>query len=352
MLAAGAAASFAFSGSDIVAKFNSWKQEHGKTYPDTEHESRALASFSHNEATIHDHNAGNWTFTLGHNAFSDMTFGEFQGRYMAGGMALFTNKAPKNMERVFLSGEHVPKGYKAPDSLDWVAKGAVTPVKNQAQCGSCWAFSTTGSVEGAYQIANGDLVSLSEEDLVQCDHNGDNGCQGGLMDNAFKFVEKNGIAAESAYGYISGTGIRGLCKPKLEADEVVTVTGFKDVPSGDEDALKTAVALGPVSVAIEADKSVFQLYKSGVLDSAGCGTNLDHGVLVVGYGTHKGIFGSKDYWTVKNSWGPTWGDAGYIKLARGTTAKPKNMCGVASQASYPTGAKAATKKQLVEQAAH
>jgi len=162
------------------------------------------------------------------------------------------------------------------------------------------------------------------------------------MDNAFKFIMKNGIAAESAYGYISGTGIRGMCKPTEEKAAVVTITGFKDVPAEDEDALKTAVAIGPVSVAIEADKSVFQLYKSGVIDSKGCGTKLDHGVLVVGYGTQKTLFGHKDYWTVKNSWGPTWGDAGFVKLARGTTASPKNTCGVASQASYPTGAKAFT----------
>ena len=223
----------------------------------------------------------------------------------------------------------------APDAIDWVTKGAVTPVKNQGQCGSCWSFSATGSMEGAYQIATGKLVSLSEEDLVECDQV-DQGCGGGLMDNAFKFVMKNGIAAEAAYPYISGTGIRGLCKDKKEANAVVTVTGFKDVPPKDEDALKTAVALGPVSVAIEADKSAFQLYKSGVLEKKSCGTKLDHGVLVVGYGTAPGIFGKKDYWKVKNSWGATWGEEGYIRLARG-----KNMCGVAEQPSYPTGAKAA-----------
>jgi len=231
----------------------------------------------------------------------------------------------------------------APDELDWVAKGAVTPIKNQGQCGSCWSFSATGSMEGAYAVANnGSLLSLSEEDLVQCDKV-DAGCQGGLMDNAFKFVEKNGIAAEKAYPYVSGTGIRGLCDAKKEKAAVVTLTGFKDVPSADEDALKTAVALGPVSVAIEADKSVFQMYKKGVLDSKGCGKKLDHGVLVVGYGTaHTWWGGKKPYWKVKNSWGPTWGMDGFIQLARGTTEHPKNMCGVASQASYPTGVKAVT----------
>lgn len=177
-------------------------------------------------------------------------------------------------------------------SIDWVAKGAVTPVKNQQQCGSCWAFSTTGAIEGAYFVASGKLESLSEEDLVQCDHNGDQGCQGGLMDNAFDWVSENGICSESAYPYTSGGGTTGTCKTGCSA--VVTITGHTDVPSKDEDALKAAVSKQPVSVAIEADKSAFQLYSGGVLDSAACGTSLDHGVLVVGYGTD-----GKDYWKVK-----------------------------------------------------
>merc|ERR1712070_1340603 len=208
-----------------------------------------------------------------------------------------------------------------------VSKGAVTPVKNQQQCGSCWAFSTTGSMEGAYQIASGKLESLSEEDLVQCDHNGDQGCSGGLMDNAFTWVSENGICSESSYPYTSGSGRTGTCQKGCSP--VVTITGHTDVPAMDEDALKAAVSKHPVSVAIEADKSAFQLYRSGVLDSSSCGTNLDHGVLVVGYGTLDG----KDYWKVKNSWGGSWGLDGYVLMAEG-----KNMCGIAQQPSYPTGA--------------
>jgi len=204
-------------------------------------------------------------------------------------------------------------------------------VKNQGRCGSCWSFSTTGSVEGAYQIASGNLVSLSEEDLVQCDHNGDSGCHGGLMDNAFEWIEKNGIASEDAYPYTSGAGVTGTCDKTKSAAPVVTISSFRDVPHKDEDALKSAVSQGPVSIAIEADKSAFQLYKGGVLDSSACGTKLDHGVLIVGYGTDSSS--GKDYWKVKNSWGPTWGESGYIRMVRG-----KNMCGVASQASYPKGA--------------
>jgi len=191
-------------------------------------------------------------------------------------------------------------------------------------------------MEGAYFLSTGNLISLSEENIVQCDKT-DSGCQGGLMDNAFSYVMANGVAAESAYPYTSGSGITGLCNAAKANVTVATVTGCTDVAAQDEDALKTAVAAQPVSVAIEADKGVFQHYKSGVLDSPFCGTKLDHGVLIVGYGSTKGLFGEKDYWTVKNSWGPTWGDSGYLKMARG-----KNMCGVAMTPSYPTGAKKMT----------
>jgi len=216
------------------------------------------------------------------------------------------------------------------DSIDWVQKGAVTPVKNQQQCGSCWAFSATGATEGAYFVAGGELVSLSEQDLVACDPV-DQGCHGGLMDNAFKWIKTNGICLEKDYPYTSGAGIlpaicRKTCTP------AVTITGHTDVPPKDEDSLKAAVSKQPVSVAVEADKNAFQLYKSGVLDNAACGTNLDHGILIVGYGTD----GSKDYWKVKNSWGASWGESGYLRMVRN-----KNQCGISQQASYPTGAKAA-----------
>ena len=313
----------------MASEFEMWKKTHTKSYDTVEEETTALRAYESNDAIIREHNAKNLSWTLGHNEFSDLTWEQFKRQVMSGGDALFLNRSPKNMQRKILN-----LGAPNPDSVDWTTKGAVTPVKNQQRCGSCWAFSTTGSVEGAYQIATGTLTSLSEEDLVQCDTNGDHGCQGGLMDNAFEWIEKNGLATEAAYPYTSGTGVTGTCDAAKKAQAAVTITGFKDVPHQDEDALKTAVAMGPVSIAIEADKSAFQLYKSGVLDSSACGKKLDHGVLIVGYGTDSSV--SKDYWKVKNSWGATWGEEGYIRLVQG-----KNMCGVAQQASYPTGAKAA-----------
>merc|ERR550537_163806 len=153
------------------------------------------------------------------------------------------------------------------------------------------------------------------------------------MDHAFEWIKQNGIASESAYPYTSGSGTTGTCNTAKKNVPVVTMTGHTDVPTGDEDALKAAVAKGPVSVAIEADKSAFQLYHGGILDNPACGKNLDHGVLVVGYGTD----GGKDYWKVKNSWGASWGEKGYIRMVRN-----KNQCGIAQQPSYPTGVKAAS----------
>lgn len=245
-----------------------------------------------------------------------MTWEEFNGIYVGDASGA---KAYMERERnyVTLSGD-------APDAVDWVTSGAVTAVKDQGQCGSCWAFSTTGSVEGAFEIAGNPLTSLSEQNLVDCDKT-DSGCQGGLMDNAFTWIASNGgICAEAAYPYKAANG---TCEKSCK--KVATVSGHSDVPSTDEKALMKAVAIGPVSVAIEADKPVFQSYSSGILDSSACGTQLDHGVLVVGYGTD----GGKDYWKVKNSWGKTWGEDGYLRIARGS-----NICGIASEPSFPTGA--------------
>merc|ERR1712166_1706463 len=185
--------------------------------------------------------------------------------------------------------------------INWVTKGAVTPVKNQGQCGSCWAFSTTGSVEGAEFLATGKLQSFSEQQLVDCDKV-DQSCNGGLMDNAFKYIEKSPHMLESEYPYRGTHYFWNKCK--FDATKAVgKVTGFTDVVKDATGAnLKAALAKGPVSVAIEADQTVFQSYKTGVITSSKCGTQLDHGVLAVGYGTEDG----KDYFLVKNSWGPSW----------------------------------------------
>jgi C1A family cysteine protease len=210
-------------------------------------------------------------------------------------------------------------------------------VKNQAQCGSCWAFSTTGGLEGAIFTKFGTLESLSEEELVQCDKV-DAGCQGGSMESGFAFIKKShGIASEKQYPYTKATGggKTGNCVKAKEtpvAKYTSAVTGVTKVKAKDEAALKAAVALHPVSVAVEADKQAFQFYKKGIIKAGPkCGYKLDHGVLAVGYGTDSGTM----YWKVKNSWGPTWGDHGYLRVERTESTNSKGTCGIAMDASYP-----------------
>jgi len=208
--------------------------------------------------------------------------------------------------------------------------GGVTPVKNQGEFGSCWAFSTTGALEGANFVANGKLESLSEQQFLDCaEAFGTDGCNGGLMDNAFKFAEQKAICTEDSYPY---RGRRGNClKCDSNGLSQSEVTGYKDVAADDEHALMSAVAQQPVSIAIEADLPVFQLYKSGVL-SGMCGAKLDHGVLVVGYGVDQ-KFGP--YWKVKNSWDLSFGEDGYVRLARSKPNATAGECGILSQPSYP-----------------
>jgi len=187
----------------------------------------------------------------------------------------------------------------------------VTGVKNQQQCGSCWSFSTTGSVEGAYFLKTGKLVEFSEQQLVDCSTaQGNQGCNGGLMDDAFQYYISGGssspLCTESEYPY-TATG-PNTCSTTACTSHTNVVTGFTDITVGSENDLMSAVAARPVSVAIEADQSSFQFYSGGVMDGS-CGTQLDHGVLVVGYGTDSES--NKNFWKVKNSWGATWGEAGY-----------------------------------------
>jgi len=296
--------------------FSTWASLHGKTYAPTERDYRESV-YMNNVKKIVRHNADGHSWTMGVNKFADLTAEEFKGRFIG----TFNHTGAASNETVELGA--------LPASVDWTTKGAVTAVKNQEQCGSCWAFSTTGSVEGAWFLSNGTLVSLSEQQLVDCSTaEGNEGCNGGLMDYGFEYIVKNkGITTEVAYPYTATGPNKCVAAGKPVA---ATLSGYKDVAVNSEVALMTAIALTPVSVAVEADQSVFQFYTGGVMDSA-CGTQLDHGVLAVGYGT----LGGKDYYLVKNSWGADWGVKGYIMLARGAKFNPAGQCGIQMAASYP-----------------
>jgi cathepsin L len=256
------------------------------------------------------------------NAYADMTNTEFN-RVMNGFNA--TRQAQRSQNRRTFTFD---PSLELPDTVDWRKEGYVTPIKDQGQCGSCWAFSATGALEGQTFAKTKTLPSLSEQNLVDCSKKqGNMGCNGGLMDYAFEYIKvNNGIDTESSYPY---EAVDNTCRFKA-ADVGATDTGFVDITSKDENALQQAVAtVGPISVAIDASHSSFQLYKRGVYHEARCSqTQLDHGVLAVGYG----VEGSKDYWLVKNSWGTSWGDQGYIMMTR----NKNNQCGIATASSYPT----------------
>ncbi|XP_003740719.1 cathepsin L1 [Galendromus occidentalis] len=301
-----------------------FKRQHNKTYLQKQDVGRR-AIFEANIKKINAHNLlydlGRSSYRLGLNGFADMTPDEFE-KYRG-------TRFEANEARVSKLQHRDNRSMHVPDTVDWRTEGYVTPVKNQGVCGSCWAFSTTGALEGQHFRRSGDLVSLSEQMLVDCSAvYGNAGCNGGLMDNAFRFIkDAGGLETEKSYPY---TGKDGTCH--FDARGIgAKLTGFVDVPSRDEEALKEAAGVvGPVSVAIDASGQNFQFYKDGVYDEITCSsTSLDHGVLVVGYGTTRD---GKDYWLVKNSWGSSWGQSGYIQMSR----NKENQCGIATMASYPT----------------
>jgi cathepsin L len=298
--------------------FVSWMKEHQRVYTNEEFLYR-YEIFKTNMDFVRDWNAQGTSTVVGLNNMADLSNSEYRNIYLGTRI--------DGTERLANAEPYTQVEPQATD-IDWRTKGVVTPIKDQGQCGSCWAFSTTGSIEGATTLKSGKLVSVSEQNLMDCSTSyGNQGCNGGLMDNAFRYVIANkGIDTESAYPYEVR---QGTCRFTV-ANVGASITGYKDITAGSEAALTTAIAQQPISVAIDASHNSFQLYKSGVYYEAACSSSrLDHGVLAIGYGTDDAT--GNAFYLVKNSWGTSWGTQGYIQMSRNRA----NNCGIATSASYP-----------------
>ncbi|XP_021746603.1 vignain-like [Chenopodium quinoa] len=325
-LVLGLAESFDFHEKDLASEESLWDlyerwRAHHTVSRDLQEKQRRFNVFKANARHVHQTNKMDKPYKLKLNMYADMTNHEFRTSY-GSKIAHHRMFHPRPVTE-FMHG----KLEDVPASVDWRAKGAVTPVKNQGNCGSCWAFSTVAAVEGINQIKTKQLVSLSEQELVDCDHDNE-GCNGGLVEHALGYIKKaGGVVAETTYPYAAKDE---TCNSAKTNTPVVKIDGYEVVPENNEDALTKAVANQPVSVAIDASGSDMQLYSEGVF-SGKCGTDLDHAVTAVGYGITQD--GTK-YWIVKNSWGPGWGEKGYIRMQRGVSAK-EGLCGIAMDACYP-----------------
>jgi len=297
---------------DFITTYN-------KAYTTDEFASRREI-FEANMRVIEETNAMNLSYSLGVNEFTDLSWAEFSSRYLM---------APQHCSATTGNYRATGAPVTADPAIDWRTKGVVTPVKNQGSCGSCWAFGTTGAVEAHWALSSGKLLSLSEQQLVDCAGAfGNMGCNGGLPSQAFEYIKHaGGIELSTDYKY---TGRDGTCHFQIEK-VAAKVTGEVNITEGAESDLFDAVtSAGPVAIAFQV-VSDFQSYRSGVYDSTRCKSgplDVNHAVLVTGYGTDTSV--GKQYWTVKNSWGTSFGMQGYFNMVRN-----KNMCGIATCASYP-----------------
>lgn len=296
-----------------IIEFNEFTRTFNKSYSVTEYDLR-YDIFRNNLDRIQTHNQNNHSWKLGINQFADLTADEFRMKY--------TGVKPRRTPSILI--DNVPF-ISATTTFDH--RKYLPPIKDQSTCGSCWAFSAVASIEGATAQKSGKVVSLSEQQLVDCSGSfGNFGCNGGLMDDAFMYIETTPLYAEDDYPY---KATDESCHIDPSSKGVVQLKSHVDIPSNNGDALFAIASERVVSVAIEADESIFQFYTSGIIDSELCGTALDHGVAIVGGGHEDG----KDYWLVRNSWGQSWGLDGYVKIAR--TSSGPGVCGINSQPSYP-----------------
>ncbi|NWI13798.1 CATL1 protein, partial [Crypturellus soui] len=309
----------------LEAAWRGWKSLHAKEYPqDVEAARREV--WEKNLRRIEEHNReqarGRHAFRLGMNHYGDLTDEEFN-RLLNG----FVPARPREPAPLFRAAAAAP----TPAQVDWRDKGYVTPVKNQGTCGSCWAFSATGALEGLVFGRTGRLAPLSEQNLIDCSRElGNAGCGGGFVTRAFQYVRDNGgLNSERVYPYLGTDGSSCRYDPR---DQAANCSAVRLVAPGSEAALEQAlVAAGPVSVAVDASSFHFHFYKSGLFSGAFCGQQVNHAMLAVGYGSARQNGSGVGYWILKNSWSELWGERGYVRLLR----RGDNPCGVASQASFP-----------------
>lgn len=306
----------------MMARYKKWMAQYRRKYKDDAEKAHRFQVFKANAEFIDRSNAGGKKYVLGTNQFADLTSKEFAAMYTG----LKKPAAAPSGAKQIPAGSKYQNFTRLDDDVqvDWRQQGAVTPVKNQGQCGCCWAFSAVGAMEGLIMITTGNLVSLSEQQILDCDESdGNQGCNGGYMDNAFQYVINNGgVTTEDAYPY---SAVQGTCQ---NIQPAATISGFQDLPSGDENALANAVANQPVSVGVDGGSSPFQFYQGGIYDGDGCGTDMNHAVTAIGYGADDQ---GSQYWILKNSWGTGWGQNGFMQLQMGVGA-----CGISTMASYPT----------------
>jgi hypothetical protein len=303
-------------------EFLFFKEKFSKKYDTIEIFTERFNIFKTNLKQIILHNLNkSHSFTMTINKFTDLTPNEFRATRITG-LGNLKSYGCKSFSS---------NGNKIENSIDWRNKGVVSKVKDQGQCGSCWAFATVANAESVWAIEKGVLLDLSEQEIVDCAKGTgywNMGCNGGNPDSSFKYMIDNGLTEEKQYPYVSGvTKTEGKChtyNPNVFFSNCYDVTPYNQL------SLKYAVYMNPVVVAIEADTNYFQSYSSGILTSKNCGTNLDHAVEIVGYGTENNV----DYWVVRNSWGEDWGEGGYVRILRISSTNDIGVCGIGAQPSF------------------
>ena len=321
-----------FVNGDKMNFFLKWIETHRVNVKDNSHFRQMYENWLSNDLFIDANNRLNKTYTLGHNAFSGMSYDEYV-EYNN----LYDNKKENQPSLIELKATSVDAS-ELPISWDWRTKGVVANVRDQGQCGSCWAFSGVSTLESATAIKTGTLSDLSEQQGVDCSTVKEGwqnmGCNGGWYYNLWSYVsENNGLTSETCYPYTSGTTTKtGVCQKSCKPVPNTKVLGQVSIKPKSDTAMLNGLYVNPVSVAIEADARSFQLYKSGVYTDQQCGSSLNHAVVLTGWGTDES---GKDYYVLRNSWGTGWGDGGYMKIGRGSQYGATGLCGVLSDGYYP-----------------